>query len=136
MEIHENIEAVADRWMKEVWQQRNIEAVDELHAPHFVDHSSAGRAADNQGYKKGLEELFRAFPDFLAKTEDLIVDADKGKAVIRWSATGTHQENFMDVPPTGKRIAFRGIEILKIEENLITDRWGEWDGIDLMEQLR
>ena len=121
--------------MKEVWQERNIETVDALHGPHFVDHSPAGRATDNEGYKKGLEELFRAFPDFVAETEDLIIDADAGKVAIRWTATGTHEERFLGIPPTDRQVTFRGIEIVRIENDRIVERWGEWDGTDLMEQL-
>ncbi|MBN2206275.1 MAG: ester cyclase, partial [Candidatus Aminicenantes bacterium] len=34
-----------------------------------------------------------------------------------------------------RRIAFRGIEILRIEEGKVVDRWGEWDGLDLLVQL-
>lgn len=134
-EIRETIRTIAQRWMKDVWQDRNIEAVDALHGPQFVDHSPAGRARDNEGYKKGLEELFRAFPDFYANTEDLIIDADDGKVAIRWTATGTHTAPFLGVSPTGMSITFRGLEILRVEKNIIVERWGEWDGIELLEQL-
>lgn len=121
--------------MKEVWQERNVEAVNRLHAPDFTDRSSAGRTPDNEGFTRGLLELFHAFPDFLAKTEDIVVDDTNGKIALRWTAVGTHHGNFMGVPPTGKRITFRGIEILRIKDGRIVERWGEWDGFNLMEQL-
>ncbi len=41
----------------------------------------------------------------------------------------------MRVPATGKKMNFRGIEILIIKENKIVERWGEWDGINVLEQL-
>lgn len=134
-ETKENIRAIAERWMKDVWQDRIVDAVDELHSPQFVDHSPAGRATDNEGYKKGLEELFRAFPDFVAETEDLIIDAHAGKVAIRWTATGTHRETFLGIPPTDRQVTFRGIEIVRIENGHIVERWGEWDGTDLTKQL-
>lgn len=119
-----------------LWQGGDISLVDSLHAPDFIDHSSAGRASDNEGFKAGLNELYQAFPDFLATTEDLVIDVQNGKAVIRWSAVGTHQGVFMGIPPKGKRIAFQGIEIITVKNGRITARWGEWDGMDIMEQLR
>jgi steroid delta-isomerase-like uncharacterized protein len=126
---------IVERWMEEIWQKRNVRAVDELHTSDFVDRSPAGRSPDNTGFKEGLVQLYKAFPDFYATTEDLVTDASKGKVALRWSAMGTHKGEYMEAPPTGKRITFRGIEILRIENGRIAERWGEWDSIDLLEQL-
>jgi steroid delta-isomerase-like uncharacterized protein len=130
------LKRTVDRWMKEVWQERTIEAIDELHSPECVDRSPAGRSPDNKGFKEGLVELYEAFPDFYATTEDLVIDASGGKVAVRWSAVGTHKGEYMGVPPTGKRITFRGIEILRIKKGRIVERWGEWDGINRLEQLK
>ena len=132
---HYTLKKTAVRWMDEVWQKRRVDAVDELHTPDFVDRSPAGRSPDNRGFKEGLIRLYRAFPDFYATTEDLVIDASEGKVALRWSAVGTHEREYMGAPPTGKSIIFRGIEILRIENDRIAERWGEWDGIDLAEQL-
>ncbi len=35
----------------------------------------------------------------------------------------------------GRTVRFKGIEIIRIRDGLIVERWGEWDGIDLLEQL-
>ena len=130
------LKRIVDRWMEEVWQERNMEAIDELHSPEFVDRTPAGRSPDNTGFKEGLVRLYGAFPDFYATTEDLVIDASEGKIAVRWSAVGTHKGEYMGAPPTGKRVTFRGIEILRIEKGRIVERWGEWDGIDLLEQLK
>jgi len=131
----ERLMAVVREWMEGVWQEGDETAVDRLHASDFVDHNPAGRAPDREGFKEGVAELYRAFPDFFAETEDLIADPLTGKVALRWAATGTHQGIFIGVPPTGKRIAFRGIEILRIENDRIVERWGEWDSFNIMEQL-
>ena len=127
--------AIARRWMVEVWQRGNVAAVDDLHAPDFVDSSPAGRPADREGYKAGVAELYAAFPDFCAAIDDLIVDATAGRVAIRWTASGTQWGAFLGALPTGRRITFCGIDILRIEEGQIVERWGEWDGIDLLQQL-
>ena len=131
----DSLKKVVEQWMAEVWQKRDVEAVDELHTSDFVDRSPAGRSPDNKGFKEGLVRLYEAFPDFFATTEDLVIDATEGKVAVRWSAVGTHTREFMGAPPTGKRITFRGVEILRIENDRIAERWGEWDSIDLSEQL-
>ncbi|GEM_PF-27455 len=125
---------IARRWMEDVWQKRDLSAIDRLHSPEFIDRSPAGRASDRAGYKAGTAECFRAFPDFRCAIEDQIVDPE-GRVAIRWTAQGTHWGAFLGHAPTGKRITFRGIEILRIENGLIVERWGEWDGLDLLDQL-
>ena len=110
--------------------------VDELHSADFVDCDSAGRPADREGFKQGIRELYVAFPDFHATADDIVVSEASQKVAIRWSATGTHLGTFMVVPATGRAIRFRGIEIIHVEAGRIRERWGEWDGLDLMQQLK
>lgn len=133
--MRDELKAVADRWMEEVFQQGRTQAVDEIHSSDFVDHSPAGRSADREGFKAGVAGLFAAFPDFRAITEDLVIDETAVKITVRWTATGTHRGEFMGIQPTDRRITFRGIEILRIAGDRIAERWGEWDGLDIVEQL-
>src|SRR5688572_9665562 len=105
----EQLRAIAERWMEQVWRQRQIDAIDELHAPDFVDRSPAGRDSGNAPYKAGIAELYQAFPDFEGITEDLVIDTATGKVAIRWTATGTHAAPYFGVTATGKQINFTGI---------------------------
>jgi len=131
------LRALAERWMTELWQRGDAGAVARLHAPGFVDRSPAGRSTDSAAYARSIEELFAAFPDFRAETEDLVVDAPRGRVAIRWTATGTHSGRpFLGQAPSGRRIRFTGIEILEIAGGRVIARWGEWDGLDLLAQLR
>ena len=43
----ETLQRVALEWMDRIWRQHEIDAIDELHAPDFVDRSAAGRGTDN-----------------------------------------------------------------------------------------
>jgi predicted ester cyclase len=65
-----------------------------------------------------------------------VVDALAQKVAVRWSATGTQRGPYLGFAPTGKVIELRGIEVLRFEGTLVAERWGEWDGLDLVEQLR
>ncbi len=129
------LQQVAERWIFEGWQMGRAAIVDELHAPDFVDHDPAGRPPDRNGFKQGMVELYSAFPEFRAEIADLAVDPDAQKVTVRWHGTGTHRGAFLGHPPTGRRIRFKGIEILHIRQGLITARWGEWDGLDIFAQL-
>ncbi len=130
-----DLAAVALRWMEEIWRPGGMKHFDELHSPDFSDHSPAGRAADREAYRAGILELYAAFPDFTAVTEDLLLDARAGKAAVRWSAVGTHRGPFLGYAPSGRMIRFTGIEIIRVENGKIVERWGEWDGLGLLDQL-
>ena len=131
----DEIRRLVIRWIEDGWQRGRDAVVDELHAPEFVDHDPAGRPPDREGFKRGIRELYAAFPDFEAKVEDLLIEPARSRAVVRWTATGTHRGAFLGVPPTGRPVAFKGIEILRFDGAWIVERWGEWDGLDLLAQL-
>lgn len=129
------LEEIARRWIEEGWQKGRVGVVDELHSPDFVDHDAAGRASDREGFKQGIAGLYGGFPDLFAVIEDLVLDPERGRVAVRWSAFGTHRGTFMGLAPTGNRVSFKGIEIIRVDGGRIVERWGEWDGINLLQQL-
>jgi predicted ester cyclase len=62
-----------------------------------------------------------------------IVEGDK--VVIRARATGTHQGEFMSIPPTGNRIEVPLIDIMRIRDGKIAEHWGVMDDGVMMQQL-
>lgn len=133
--MRQEMKSLALRWMAELWQKGDTDAVDEMHAPGFTDRSPGGRKGDNEGFKTGIRDFYNAFSDFYATAEEVLVDEEAGKAVVVWSGTGTHLGAYLGVEPTGRRMTFRGIEILKIGNQKVTERWGEWDGMEVLRQL-
>jgi predicted adenylyl cyclase CyaB len=106
-----------------------------LHAPTFRDFSPGGPSADREGFKQGLVAWYSAFPDLEVSVDALVVDQEQGQVAIRWSAVGTHRGSFLGAEPTGRPTRFRGIEIITVVGETLTERWGEWDAKDLLGQL-
>lgn len=125
---------LARRWMK-LWESDDLSDFDELHASDFVDSSPAGRAADRDAFRDGIRALRRSFPDFNATEGEVLVEAASKKVTVRWRAEGTHRGTFLGVAATGRLVRFQGIEIIRVAAGKIVERWGEWDGIGLLEQL-
>lgn len=135
MHSRDELRRIVERWIEEGWRRGDVAVVDELHAPDFVDHDPGGRSPDNSGFKQGIADLYRAFPNLEANVEDVVVDLEAATVAVRWSARGAHTGPYLGSPPTGGTIHFKGIEIVRIRDGRITERWGEWDGMDLLEQL-
>ncbi len=131
----EDGETLARRWIT-IFQGGDTAILDELHAEGFVDHTAAGRDVTTAGFKQGVASIYAAFPDYNATIDDVLVDSEKRKIVIRWHAAGTHQGTFLGSEATEKEIAFNGIEILDLDaEGKVLNRRGEWDGVSLVRQL-
>lgn len=128
------METLLRRWMA-FWQAADLSTFDDLHVRAFVDRTPAGRGTDRAAFGGGIATLYEAFPDFRAVIDDMVLDEQRSTAAIRWHAIGTHRGHFMGVEPTGAEIMFRGIEIVRFDEGRVAERWGEWDGLGILEQL-
>ena len=133
MEAQE-LRGVALRWLG-LWSPGGLGPFEGLHTESFVDHSPGPRASTRAGFKAGIEALLAAFPDFKWAAEDIVVDTAASKVAIRWTAVGTHSGAYLGYEPTRRRVKFAGIEIVRVEEGRVTDRWGEWDADSLRGQL-
>jgi steroid delta-isomerase-like uncharacterized protein len=133
--MKEKLKTLAQHWMAELWQKGNAAAVMEMHTAGFIDWAPGKRKGDREGFAAGVRDFYAAFPDFYAAVEEILIDEALEQVVIRWAGTGTHLGPYLGAAPTGKRLSFRGIEILTVSLGKISERWGEWDGMDLLRQL-
>jgi steroid delta-isomerase-like uncharacterized protein len=113
----------------------DIAGFGDLVADDFVEHQGGPGLPPT---KEGTLELFRilraAFPDMRMDVEDLIASGDK--TVARVKVIGTHQGEFMGVPPTGARVDMQLVDIMGFNsDGLVCEHWGVADMLSLMQQL-
>ena len=87
--------------------------------------------------EKAFTKLIRAaFPDLKIAVD--IQVAEKDLVAARWIATGTHQAAFLGVPPTNKRVTWKGSWFWTFKDGLVTDGMGKgsWDALGLLKQLQ
>jgi len=120
------------RLIEEV-EKGNVDVIDELLAPDFVDHDLLpDQQPDREGYKLGLSEDHAAFSSLDITIEDQIAEGDKVVTRLTWR--GTHdRKKFMNKPPKSKRVESTAIFIHRISEGKIKE---EWSASDLMERVR
>ena len=104
---------VARQLVEEILSQGNMSLVDDLLAPDYIQHEELppGMPHSSEGFALMLTMMRSAFPDFNAKVDDIIAEADK--VVVRMTWTGTQQGEFMGMPPSGKSFSIGVIDIFR-----------------------
>jgi steroid delta-isomerase-like uncharacterized protein len=108
--------------------------VDEVFADDVVDHNpQPGQPPGIEGVRMIIGVYHAAFPDLHLSTDDMLVSGDR--AALRWSATGTHEGDQLGIPATHKTVRLTGIDLLRIHDGRVVERWGETNGLEMMQQL-
>jgi steroid delta-isomerase-like uncharacterized protein len=103
-------------------------------APDFVGHDlPPGLPAGPEGLILFRKKANQAFPDQKMEVEDLMAFDDR--VVARVTLTQTHQGEFMGIAATGKPVTLELIEIDRIENGRIAERWAKLDFLSLLKQL-
>jgi steroid delta-isomerase-like uncharacterized protein len=131
----EQDKALIARFIEEIFNRGNMRVADEVLAPDFIEHEQLppGIPNNREGVKVLTTLLRTAFPDFKATIEDIL--AEGNKVVVRMTWSGTHQGEFMGVPPTGKRVSIGVIDIIRISGGKLVEHWGQMDSMGMMQQL-
>jgi steroid delta-isomerase-like uncharacterized protein len=108
--------------------------IDELIAPDALMRTPLPiDATGAELAKEVFARLLRAYPDLHITIEDLVEEGDK--LVMRNTVTGTHQGQYMGIPPTGKSVTYNEIFIFRFAGGRIAETWGVVDVLSQMRQL-
>jgi steroid delta-isomerase-like uncharacterized protein len=133
MSAEEN-KATVRRFVDEVQSGGNIDAIDELCSPEFVNHSAPPGVPSNCDGVKLVTAIFRqAFPDSYFTVEEMVAEGDK--VATRKTFHGTHQGEFMGIPPTGQQVSIGLIDIVRIADGQVVEHWSMGDNLGMMQQL-
>jgi steroid delta-isomerase-like uncharacterized protein len=121
------------RIIDEVWNQRNVDAADELISSDCVVHDPNSVHKGLDAYKQFVREYLSAFPDLHFTIEDQI--SDEHGVATRWTCTGTHQGDLQGIPATGRRVTVSGILLSKVKDGKFVESWSSWDTMSLLQQL-
>lgn len=106
---------------------------DQIYAANLVGHFSGMPPVDIDMHRQFGLGTYTAFPDLKRPVEDLVAEGDK--VVARWTSVGTHQGDFMGIPPTGKTVTTSGITIFRLENGKIVEEWSESDMLGMLQQV-
>jgi steroid delta-isomerase-like uncharacterized protein len=122
------------RFHEELLAARDPAVVDSFFGEGFVSHNMPpGFPQGREGVKRFFAMFRDAFPDVTVEIDDLVADGDRVAAATTFN--GTHTGELMGMPPTGRRVAVTGIDIVRVEDGRIVEHRGLTDIAGLMRQL-
>jgi steroid delta-isomerase-like uncharacterized protein len=121
------------RYYEEVLNQGRVEVLDTIAQADHIEHDPLpGQAQGREGLKQRVNIIKTAFnPQFTL--EHVIAESDK--VAVMWSNRGTHLVEWFGVPPTGKTIVARGIDIHLIRDGRMAEHWDVVDMLSILIQI-
>lgn len=128
-----SIKKIAEMYANKVWNEKNIETIDQFIHPDAVIHSLFGDVHGTQAMKDVVQAWLKGFPDLHVDNE--IILAENDLVTLQWRATGSHQGEFKGKQPTGKKVSYSGMTLYRIQNNQIIEYWAYLDMQHLLNQI-
>ncbi len=113
----------------------NLDILDELVAPDYLDHNPPPFPGMHAGLE-GLKQAFRVFREATPghhQIEDQIAEGDK--VVTRLTAYGKHEGDLPGAPRTGNDLKMTSITIHRIANGKLVEKWAEKDVLGFLQQI-
>ena len=124
------------RYFETIWNRGQLERESEFVAQDVVVHAPPiPGIPEGIGGPLAIVGTFRAAMPDLHLTQEVVFGQDD-KVVQVWTTRGTHAGgDLFGFPPSGKELVLIGINIFRIADGRIAERWGSMDLMGMMQQL-
>jgi len=133
--LQERNKELVYRMTEEVWSKGNLEILDELFSPDFVQYflpmGSETKGLDQ--FRVSVGSHRKAFPDWAEQIKRIVAEGDL--VAIHFTSTGTNDGSFLGNAPTGKQIYINEMSIYRIVDGRIVEQWLIPDILSLSQQL-
>lgn len=123
------------RYFNEVWNEGNVDTLDELLSPDYVNHSP-GIPNPRPG-PADLKPIVLAMRNGISELHyqilDLVIAENKVAAYVQ--LTGVHIGELFGMKPSGKAIDVRQMQIEWIRDGRIWQHWRLTDDLTLLRQI-
>lgn len=132
MSTEEN-KALVRRFYAEI-DKGNLEAMDELVADDYIDHSPPPFPVGPglEGFKEAFKLFWKATPGHHT-IEDQVAEGDK--VVTRMTAYGKHEGDLPGIPRTGNDMKMTAVVIHRIADGKLVEKWSDKDVLGMLQQL-
>ena len=122
----------------EAWNGHDLDAIMSMHAPDMVfENHTAGESAQGDEVREHVRAIFETWPDINFQTRRLYVR--DGVVTQEWTASATHSNTMrrgeLSAEPTGKRVEWRGVDVIPFEDGLIKRKDVYSDSVSILRQV-
>jgi predicted ester cyclase len=114
---------VIRRLYEQVMGKGNLQVADEIFAPDYVDHMPIMETPDREGLLKSVDAARRAFPDVKPRIIAEVAEEDWVAIAVEVDG-GTHQGEYMGVPPTGRPVTWTETHFWRVADGRIQEHYG------------
>ena len=119
----EDAKAVYTRFVEEVINGGNVDIVEEIFAPDYVDHTAPPGAPPRLDAVRMIPTIFRGgFPDVHFTIENLVGEGDIVASHV--TGHGTHTGQFLAFPASGNEATWRSLGFFRVRDGKIVEHWG------------
>ena len=121
------------------WNDHDVEAIVSMHTDDsvFENHFTGDVNVGREQIARAIEGIFSVFPDLSFETRRAYLRDDL--VVQEWTARGTHEGTMtragIEVPPTGRKVDYKGMDVIPIRDGLVARKDVYSDSVTLMRQL-
>lgn len=132
------LQALIDRY-NAAWNAHDVDAIVSMHTEDsvFENHVTGDRNVGRDEIARAIGGIFSVFPDLSFETRRSYVRDDL--VVQEWTARGTHEGTMtrsgIEVPPTGRKVEYRGMDVIPIRDGLVARKDVYSDSVTLLRQL-
>jgi len=131
---HGRNEAIVRRFVDDVWNGGNPDAIETLTTPAFVLHQLvADEHHDRESFSSFHAGLSEAVPDLTIDVEDLVVDGHDAVALVRMR--GTPERPYQALRPTGESFDVHAFHKYRLADGRVDEVWVMADAVGTMRQL-
>jgi steroid delta-isomerase-like uncharacterized protein len=136
-ESAQSLEEAIGRY-NEAWNDHDLDAIMSMHAPDMVfENHTAGESAQGEAVREHIGSIFETWPDIRFETRRLY--ARDGVVTQEWTATATHASTMrrgdLVAEPTGKKIEWRGVDVIPFEDGLVKRKDVYSDSVSILRQV-
>jgi steroid delta-isomerase-like uncharacterized protein len=122
----------------QAWNDHDLDAIMSMHAPDMVfENHTAGESAQGEEARQHIGAIFETWPDINFETRRLY--CRDGVVTQEWTATATHANTMrrgeLVAEPTGKKIEWRGVDVIPFENGLIKRKDVYSDSVSILRQV-
>ena len=121
-----------EKLFNEVMNGRNLDLVEQIIAPTFVNHGIPNAKTGPSGFKEIIQQFLDGYPDMRINLEHIVAEGDHVATRGYW--TGANKGSFMGMPPTGKKVRVDFIDFWNIQNGKCVENWVQMDMVGMMMQ--